>query len=226
MSSATKPSRKNPTGRAKKSAAKTTRPTSGSSKRSTASKPGANLLLADLAQVMSRLGLRWYVFGAQAAIVYGRPRMTADVDVTVDIGKMSTPAFLAEVSGAGFSLRAAFSEDFLREARLLPLVHRATSMPLDLMLASTRLQAEILERSRLTEIGGVKVPVMSPEDVIVTKILAGRPKDLDDVRGVLLEQRGLDLARVRELLGELSAALEEPRLVARFERLVRAQSGD
>jgi hypothetical protein len=52
MSSANKPSPKDPTGRAKKSAAKTTRPTSGSSKRSTASKPGANLLLAELAAAL------------------------------------------------------------------------------------------------------------------------------------------------------------------------------
>jgi predicted nucleotidyltransferase len=171
---------------------------------------------------MRRLGARWYVFGAQAAIVYGRPRMTADVDVTVDAGQMSTPALVDELSRAGFSLRASLSDDFLREARLLPLVHDATMMPLDLMLATTRMHAEILERSRLTDVGGVHVPVMSPEDVIITKVLAGRSRDLDDVRGILGEQRDLDLAHVREALADLEAALDEPRFVRRFERLLRA----
>lgn len=40
-------------------------------------------LLADLARGFERLGMRWYLFGAQAAIVYGVARLTADVDATV-----------------------------------------------------------------------------------------------------------------------------------------------
>jgi hypothetical protein len=32
--------------------------------------------------VFSSLNAPWYVFGAQAAIVWGRPRLTAAVDVT------------------------------------------------------------------------------------------------------------------------------------------------
>lgn len=221
MSSEDKPSRRNPIGRTKKSGEKTARRTSAPSKPSSASTSGATRLLADFSEVMRELGLRWYVFGAQAAIVHGRPRMTADVDITVDPGQTSTPALLEELSRAGFSLRMAFSEDFLRDARLLLLVHDATTMPLDLMLASTRMHAEFLERSRLADVGGFEVPVMSPEDVIVTKVLAGRAKDLEDVRGVLIEQRDIDLSRVRELLSELESALEDPRLVRRFERLVR-----
>ena len=39
-------------------------------------------LLIALAPVASRWG-RWYVFGAQAVILYGVPRLSADVDVTL-----------------------------------------------------------------------------------------------------------------------------------------------
>ena len=44
--------------------------------------PVALELLAALSRVISRWG-RWYVFGAQAVIAYGVPRLSADVDVTV-----------------------------------------------------------------------------------------------------------------------------------------------
>lgn len=44
--------------------------------------PAAGAALADLAPALVSFGLRWYVFGAQAAIHYGSPRATADVDVT------------------------------------------------------------------------------------------------------------------------------------------------
>jgi hypothetical protein len=40
--------------------------------------------LGALAAVLDRAGVRWYVFGAQAVVAYGRPRLTADLDVTVD----------------------------------------------------------------------------------------------------------------------------------------------
>jgi predicted nucleotidyltransferase len=184
--------------------------------------PGAARLLADLAAVLGTLGLRWYVFGAQCASAYGRPRMTADVDVTVDPASIDTLTLVDQVRGAGFHLRMDLGDDFLREARLLPLVHRLTSMPLDVVLASTDLQREFLDRARLVDAGGIQVPMMSPEDLVVTKVLAGRPKDLDDVRGVLHEQPSLDVERVRALLGQLEAKLEEPRLVARFERLLKS----
>ena len=42
----------------------------------------------DLAAALDAVGAGWYVFGAQAALVWGRPRLTTDVDVTV---KCSVP---------------------------------------------------------------------------------------------------------------------------------------
>jgi len=44
--------------------------------------PAAVKLLSDLSKVLANWG-RWYVFGAQAVIAYGVPRLSADVDITV-----------------------------------------------------------------------------------------------------------------------------------------------
>jgi predicted nucleotidyltransferase len=60
---------------------------------------------------------------------------------------------------------------------------------------------------------GAAIPVISPEDLIVTKILAGRSKDLEDVRGILKERRAsLDLDHIRETLDllEQSPRAERP----------------
>jgi len=40
-------------------------------------------LLADLAGALHGLGVSWFLFGAQTAILHGAARLTADVDVTV-----------------------------------------------------------------------------------------------------------------------------------------------
>jgi predicted nucleotidyltransferase len=145
--------------------------------------------------------------------------MTGDVDVTVEAGEGGALGLVDHLARAGFDLRIDLDESFLREARLLPLVHRSTGMPVDVVIAVSELHGELLDRRRLVDVGGVRVPLISPEDLVVTKILAGRPKDIEDVRGVLLEQEGLDVARIRELLGELEAALEDTRLLRRFERV-------
>src|SRR5690348_11762717 len=44
--------------------------------------PAALEVLSTLAPVLARWG-RWYLFGAQAVILYGVPRLSADVDVTL-----------------------------------------------------------------------------------------------------------------------------------------------
>jgi hypothetical protein len=64
--------------------------------------------------------------------------------------------------------------------------------------------------------------VIGPEELVVTKILAGRSKDLDDVQGILIAQEGaLDLGRVRELIRLLQAAIDQADLLPSFEEQVR-----
>jgi hypothetical protein len=60
---------------------------------------------AALGRALSRLGVRWYVFGAQAAILYGAARFTEDIDVTVEIGTLEASALVSALVSAGFTPR-------------------------------------------------------------------------------------------------------------------------
>jgi hypothetical protein len=51
-------------------------------------------LLHRLATVMAERQLPWYLFGAQAAIIWGSPRLSADVDVTAVIDPDSVSDFV------------------------------------------------------------------------------------------------------------------------------------
>jgi hypothetical protein len=63
--------------------------------------------------------------------------------------------------------------------------------------------------------------VIKPEDLVATKILAGREKDLEDVRSVLRERQDmLDLALIRTTLTSLEEALGQSDLLPVFERLL------
>jgi hypothetical protein len=180
-------------------------------------------LLAALGRAMHAGGWRWYLFGAQAAAVHGRPRTTADVDATVDLAGAGARELLATLAPHGFEPRLPLSDELLAELRLLPMVHAPTAMPLDLVIAGRGLEEEFLSRARPTDVGGVVVPVVSVEDLVAMKVLAGRRKDLDDVREVLIAQGGrVDLALVRDVLSAIEAATGEPTLLPRLERLLRA----
>lgn len=95
-------------------------------------------------------------------------------------------------------------------------------MPLDLVLGAEGLEERFIERATKCDLGGVTVPILSAEDVIVTKMLAGRPKDLLDVEGGLAVQRGaLDLVYTRRTLRELDEALGDVELVRAFDELAQ-----
>jgi hypothetical protein len=179
-------------------------------------------LLRALAGVLGALGARWYVFGAQAVLVWGRPRLTGDVDVTAFFEPEEPEGFVAAMEQAGFALRVANVGDFVARTRVLPFTHAPSGLALDVVLGGPGLEEEFLRTARQVDVGGVVVPVIGPEELIVTKILAGRPKDMDDVQGILRAQEdALDLGRVRELIRAVEAAIDQADLLPSFEDQLR-----
>ncbi|HEY3203078.1 MAG TPA: nucleotidyl transferase AbiEii/AbiGii toxin family protein [Thermoanaerobaculia bacterium] len=161
----------------------------------------------------------WYLFGAQAVQVWGLPRLTADVDVTARLRGDNPEVFVSLMRRAGFELRVRDIDDFVKRTRVFPFVHRGSEIPVDVVLAGPGLEDEFLERARRIDLGGVTVPVISAEDLIVTKILAGRPKDIEDVRGILSERlEKLDLRHIRRLLRLLEEAIGQRDLRPLFQK--------
>ena len=177
-------------------------------------------LLADLASALGEVGARWYLFGAQASIVHGASRLTADVDVTVDLTGVSRRKLLAALKRRGFVLE--FEDpDFVDVTRVIPLVHRPTHMPVDLVLSGPGLEDLFFERAVRVKIGRRWIVVASPEDVISMKILSGRAKDLDDVEALLVARRDdLDHGVIRETLTIAETMLDQSDLLPMLDRLL------
>jgi hypothetical protein len=177
-------------------------------------------LLADLDRALTALGIRWYLFGAQAAILYGVARLTADVDVTVDAGSLANADLVAQLAARGFALRVPDAGEFVEKTRVLPLVHAKSRIPVDVVLAGPGLEELFFGRVEERNVGGVRIPVAAAEDIVTMKVLAGRLKDLDDVASIL-RACSLDTDRVRSTLRLLEQALDRRDLLDEFERLLR-----
>lgn len=181
-------------------------------------------VLADLGRAFGAIGVRWYLFGAQAAVLYGAARLSADVDVTVALGERGVAELVAALNTTGFEARVPEPAAFAETSRVLPVVHRPTRMPADVVLAGPGLEERFLAQAEVRTIEDVVVPVASASDLVVMKVLAGRPQDLDDAIAVLRAQGdGLDAARARATLREVERALDRRDLVAAFDR-ARAQA--
>lgn len=172
-----------------------------------------------LDQAFSRAGTRWYLFGAQAALLYGAARLTADVDVTVLLGATPVNRLVEALAHSGCVLRVS-DPQFIERTRVLPVVHRDTGILADVVLAGPGLEELFMSRARVHVVEELSVPVARPEDLIAMKVLAGRPKDLDDVRAVVAANRGtLDVAMIRDTLALIEGALGQSDLVPVFEEL-------
>ena len=181
-------------------------------------------VLAALGTCFDSLGVRWYLFGAQAAIFHGVARLTADVDVTVLPERHSTARLASVMEANGFRLRVTATDDFVARTRVLPFVHSATRLPVDVVLAGPGIEEQFLDRAEFHVLEGVRVPIATVEDLVTMKILAGRPKDLDDAKGMLrARSEEIDLDHVRRMLQLLEEALSQSDLIPQLQQLIRRE---
>ncbi len=115
---------------------------------------------------------------------------------------------------------------FVEATRVMPFAHRASRMPVDVVLAGPGLEEQFLARAEIRKVGDIAIPVASAEDLITMKILAGRARDLEDVAAVARAHReDLDLQQIRATLRLLEGALDRADLVIELERILRAIEG-
>ncbi len=75
------------------------------------------------------------------------------------------------------------------------------------------------------DIGGLRVRLPRVEDLLVMKAVARRPKDLQDIDGLLAAHPEADVAAVRQWVSEFAAAMSMSDMLEDFDKLVaRSQS--
>ncbi len=73
-------------------------------------------------------------------------------------------------------------------------------------------------------VGNLVLPLATPEDLLIMKAVAHRPRDMADIEAIVNTQVTLDLGRVRQWVQEFSRALDMPDLLDDLERtLARSQ---
>ena len=177
--------------------------------------------LAAIQRLIEQFDNRGVIIGGVAASLLGRPRLTADADVLLLLSVNDIPRLLELAGTVGLQPRLANAMEFARRNRVLLLQHVATGIGVDISLGLLPFEVETVERSVEHQVGAVRLRLPTPEDLIILKAIAHRPKDMLDIEAVIAAQEHLDKKRIASWVRQFADLLEVPELWTDLERLLR-----
>lgn len=180
-------------------------------------------LLEKIALALDKISVEYMVIGGQALLVYGEPRLTKDIDVTLGIGVERFGDIQTLAEGLGWKILADSPGNFVRETWVLPCQEPSSGIRIDFIFSFSPYEKQAMKRVRQLPVGKAKIRFASLEDLLIHKIVAGRPRDLEDVRTVLLKNARVDTVYVKKWLGQFERSLSKPFLKC-FEEIRDAAS--
>lgn len=183
---------------------------------------GLEQAVVEIAEFLDGERHPYMVIGGFANLYWGRARLTQDIDVTVQVPESAWPEFIARI-GPRFRLLSRDPLEFARKTRIVPVASSA-GIRIDLVLAGLAYEEAAVRRAVGVVVGGKSVRICTAEDLILHKLASERPRDREDVEGIILRQGGaLDRAYLDPLVAELAIALERTELES-FYRTCLAKS--
>jgi len=177
-------------------------------------------ILARIGANLSRSNLPYMIIGGQAVLLYGEPRLTRDVDVTLGVNIDRLHDLLTVVKELSLNPIPNDVESFVKQTMVLPTIDEPIGVRVDFIFSFTPYETDAIKRARKITIMDQEVCFASPEDLIIHKIFAGRPRDLEDVWSVILKNPGIDTPYTTNWLKEFDASFGEKDFLKTFEGIL------
>ncbi len=182
--------------------------------------------LGDLVAWLQAAQVPGVIIGGVAASLLGRPRITRDVDALVMLDEAEWMRFLTLGRRSGFEPRRPDAIEFAHEARILLVQHTPSGIDVDIVFGVLPFEEEAVAKAVWVDVAGVRLPLPTPEDLIIMKAVAHRPRDLGDIEAVLDAHPKLDTQRVRRWVREFSLALVMPDLLSDLEGILKKRKNE
>lgn len=164
----------------------------------------------ELAKLLEQHAIPYAIIGGLANLVWGTPRLTRDVDVTINLPDPKLGHVLQCLAPV-FRARIKDAAEFALQSRVLLLEHAPSGIPVDVVLATLPYEEQAIARGRPITLSGGVVQVCRAEDLILHKIVSDRTRDREDIRGIIKRQgSGIERSYLDPLVHSLARELENP----------------
>lgn len=176
--------------------------------------------LADLVKWLNETPIPAIIIGGVAASILGRPRLTRDIDA---LAMLPEGAWSSAAEGAaryGIAPRIPDAVEFARRSRVLLMRHTRSAIDLDIVFSALPFEQSAIEKGTTHVVGGMLVRLPRVEDLLIMKAVAQRPKDREDIRGLLDAHPEADITEVRACVTEFAAATGMADMLAELDKLL------
>jgi hypothetical protein len=98
--------------------------------------------------------------------------------------------------------------------------HVESGIDIDVTFGGLSFEQAAIDNSEIHDIGGLRVRLPRVEDLLIMKAVARRPKDLQDIEGLLAAHPEADVVGVRRWVNEFAVALSTSDMLDEFDKLV------
>ena len=134
----------------------------------------------DFLKLLTENHARYLIIGGYAVGYYGYPRATADLDIWVEINQENAKALVNTITNFGFSKTDVKEGDFLKEGKIIRMGFPPFRIEIITSISGVTFE-DCYKRKLEIEEQGIKICLISREDLIENKKAAGRFKDKADL---------------------------------------------
>jgi len=166
-------------------------------------------ILRKLARELKQASIPYMVIGGQAVLLYGEPRLTRDIDVTLGIGVDELARIKKVLPAMGLKILVKKDQEFVKRTMVLPTKDRESDIRVDFIFSFSPYERQAIGRARDVKIGRTIVTFASLEDVVIHKVISGRPRDLEDIRSILVKNPKYDSDYISGWLKQFDHSLSQ-----------------
>jgi hypothetical protein len=164
-------------------------------------------LLKKIALQLKKASIPYMVIGGQAVLLYGEPRLTRDIDITMGIGVDGLDRVKKIIPIIGLKSLVEKEKQFVERNMVFPTIDKKSGIRVDFIFSSSPYERQAIERAKDIKLDRSFVRFASLEDVVVHKVIAGRARDFEDVRSILLKNLKYDSVYIEKWLKRFDKSL-------------------
>ncbi|MFH2011758.1 MAG: nucleotidyl transferase AbiEii/AbiGii toxin family protein [Pseudomonadota bacterium] len=178
-------------------------------------------LLSQIGSCLDRHSLPYMIIGGQAVLLHGEPRLTRDIDVALGVNTDCLGKLLSFIQELHLKPIPKDIESFVRQTMVLPALDETTGIRVDFIFSFTPYETEAIKRAEKVMILDQEVNFASPEDLVIHKIFSGRPRDIEDVKTIILKNPKIDIQHIRGWLKGFDVSSDEKEFLKTFEEILK-----